>query len=232
MRRCGRISLPSAGECPNREPSRAENRLMSKKIAFYEDDIPEGLAFPDGVAVDTESMGLNPDRDRLCLVQLSAGDGTAHLVRIPPGSDEAPRLKGLLEDPGILKIFHFARADIAMLARHLDARTAPVYCTKLASRLARTYTERHGLKDLCRELLAIDISKQQQQTDWGADTLTDNQREYAATDVLHLHRLRTILDEMLARERRTSLAEACFTFLPARAELDLRGWKQDIFSHA
>lgn len=204
---------------------------MSGRVELHEGDLPEGLAFPDGVAVDTESMGLDPRRDRLCLVQVSAGDGSAHLVRIPPDGAEAPRLKALLADEGTLKIFHFARADLGMIEVHLGVRCRPVYCTKLASRLARTYTDRHGLRDLCRELLGLDLSKQQQQSDWGAAEFSPKQLQYAAADVLHLHRLKAILDDMLAREGRTELLEGCFAALPVRVELDLGGWKGDIFAH-
>ena len=201
-------------------------------IQFHEGDLPEGLAFPDGVAVDTESMGLAVSRDRLCLAQVSAGDQTVHLVRFRRGNYRAPLLKALLEDPGIVKLYHFARADMATLEYHLGARSQPNYCTKIASRFARTYTDRHGLKDLCKELLGIDLSKQQQQTDWGAETVSPQQQRYAATDVLHLHRLRTILDSMLAREGRQELAGHCFDFLPARVALDLSGWAgADPFSH-
>ena len=201
-------------------------------IHFHEGDLPAGLAFPDGAAVDTESMGLAVARDRLCLAQVSAGDRTVHLVRFRPGAYEAPRLKALLEDRGTLKLYHFARADMATLEHHLGVRSYPNYCTKIASRFARTYTDRHGLKDLCKELLGVDISKQQQQTDWGAGTLTPQQQRYAATDVLHLHRLRGILDGMLAREGREELVRHCFEFLPARVALDLMGWADaDPFSH-
>ncbi len=201
-------------------------------IHFHEGDLPPDLTFPAGAAVDTESMGLAVGRDRLCLAQVSAGDATVHLVRFRRGSYEAPRLRALLEDPGTLKLYHFARADMATLRHHLGARSHPNFCTKIASRLARTYTGRHGLKDLCRELLGIDISKQQQQTDWGAEALTPQQERYAATDVLHLHRLHEILDRMLAREGRRDLAERCFDFLPTRVALDLLGWNDaDPFAH-
>lgn len=185
------------------------------------------------MAIDTETMGLNPHRDRLCLIQLSAGDGVCHLVQIPQGQRDAPNLKALIESPDVLKLFHFARFDIAMLRRHLDADCRPVYCTKIASRLTRTYTDRHGLKDICKELLGVDISKQQQSSDWGAAELTEAQQQYAASDVLYLHKLKEELDEMLAREGRTHIAQAAFDFLPTRAELDLAGWPdQDIFSHS
>jgi len=201
-------------------------------VTLHEGDLPEGLDFGDCVAVDTETMGLNPHRDRLCLVQLSAGDGNAHLVRLAKGVTEAPRLRALLEDPCVTKLFHFARFDVAVLNRHLGAACSPIYCTKIASKLVRTYTDRHGLKDLTRELLDIDLSKQQQSSDWGADTLTEAQRAYAASDVLNLHALKRRLDEMLAREGRTEIAQACFRFLPHRAALDLAGWAdEDIFAH-
>jgi ribonuclease D len=204
---------------------------MSHKL--YRGDLPEGLDFGSAVAIDTEAMGLNPHRDRLCLVQLSAGDGNAHLVQLAPdGYGDAPRLKALMADPAVTKIFHFARFDLAMIYHYLGVMAGPVYCTKIASRLARTFTDRHGLRDLCKDVLNVDISKQQQSSDWGAATLTDQQLQYAATDVLHLHALRAKLDAMLAREGRTGLASACFGFLPTRVLLDLAGWaEQDIFAH-
>jgi len=199
---------------------------------LHRGDLSEGVEFAAAVALDTEAMGLNPHRDRLCLVQLSAGDGSAHLVQFAPDSYAAPRLKRLLADPGVLKIFHFARFDLAMLHRYLGIMARPVYCTKIASRLARTFTDRHGLRDLCKDLLGVDLSKQQQSSDWGAAVLSEEQLRYAASDVLHLHALRSRLDAMLAREGRLELAQACFDFLPARAMLDLRGWpEQDIFAH-
>jgi ribonuclease D len=195
-------------------------------------DLPDNLSFGASVAIDCETMGLNPHRDRLCVVQLSAGDGHAHLVQISPGQTRAPNLERLLGDPGVLKIFHFGRFDIAVLLHAFGVRAAPVYCTKIASKLCRTYTDRHGLKYLLEEMLGIDISKQQQMSDWGAESLTEAQMSYAASDVLYLHRLKDRLDRQLAREGRTALAEECFRFLPARAELDLRGWpEQDIFEH-
>ncbi len=201
-------------------------------IEVHEGDLPAGLDLGRAVAVDTETMGLNPHRDRLCVVQLSAGDGDAHLVRFAAGRYEAPNLSALLGDPGVLKIFHFARFDLAVLRRYLGVSCEPLYCTKVASRLARTFTDRHGLKDLCRDLLGIELSKQQQSSDWGAERLSEEQIAYAAADVLHLHRLREALDRMLAREGRRDLAEACFRFLPVRAELDLAGWPdEDIFAH-
>lgn len=202
-------------------------------FTLHEGDLPDGVAFGPAVAVDTETMGLDPRRDRLCLVQLSAGDGTAHLVRMPRGGEPAaPRLKALLEDAAVLKIFHYGRFDIAMLELHLRARTAPVWCTKIASKLVRTYTDRHGLRDLCRDLLGVEISKQQQTSDWGADVLSQEQLAYAASDVLHLHMLRERLDALLEREGRRGLAETCYGFLPTRARLDLMGWDAtDIFDH-
>ena len=195
-------------------------------------DLPDDLDLGALVAIDSETMGLNPDRDRLCLVQLSAGDGDCHLVQFRPGQYEAPNLKRLMTDEGRTKLFHFARFDIAMIQRYLGSVCAPVYCTKIASKLTRTYTDRHGLKDLCRELLNVDLSKQQQSSDWGAETLSEEQLAYAASDVLYLHDLKRVLDEMLHREGRAELAQACFDFLPARAELDLAGWPEtDIFAH-
>ena len=205
---------------------------MSDTITLHKGDLPDGLTFGDSVAVDTETMGLNPHRDQLCVVQLSAGDGTAHLVQLDRGSYNAPNLRALMADQNVLKIFHFARFDVAMMQRYLGVVTTPVYCTKIASKLVRTYTDRHGLKDLSKELLNVDMSKQQQSSDWGADTLTDAQMAYAASDVLHLHALKETLDGMLAREGRMELAKACFAFLPVRASLDLSGWaEEDIFAH-
>src|SRR5690349_21013873 len=199
---------------------------------LHHGDLPEGLAFGSAVAIDTEAMGLNPHRDRLCLVQLSAGDGSAHLVQLEAGGYEAPRLKRLLSDPAVLKLFHFARFDLAVLYRYLEVMPKPVYCTKIASRLARTFTDKHGLRDLCKDLLGIELKKEQQSSDWGASSLTDEQLRYAASDVLHLHALRARLDAMLAREGRGELARRCFEFLPSRALLDLAGWaEQDIFAH-
>ncbi|QUJ76132.1 ribonuclease D [Sulfitobacter albidus] len=196
-------------------------------------DLPDGLDLGPIVAIDCETMGLHPHRDRLCVVQLSGGDGTAHLVQIAKGQTEAPNLTRLLEDPDVLKLFHFGRFDIAAMQNAFGAVTAPVYCTKIASRLVRTYTDRHGLAKLLSELLGIDISKQQQSSDWGADTLTPAQVSYAASDVLYLHQLRDALNEMLLREGRMEIAQACFDFLPMRARLDLEGWPEtDIFAHA
>jgi len=196
-------------------------------------DLPDTLDLGPVVAIDCETMGLNPHRDRLCVVQLSAGDGDAHMVQIALGQTSAPNLCKLLSDADVLKLFHFGRFDIAAMLNTFGVVTAPVYCTKIASRLVRTYTDRHGLKNLLQELLGIDISKQQQSSDWGAATLSEAQLEYAASDVLYLHRLRTALDEMLAREGRTEMAQACFDFLPMRARLDLAGWPDtDIFAHS
>jgi ribonuclease D len=200
-------------------------------ISLHEQDLPAGLELGPTIAVDTETMGLRPERDRLCLVQLSAGDGDCHLVRFSDAYD-APNLVRLLADPMVLKMFHFARFDLGMLRRHLGVACRPVYCTKIASKLARTYTDRHGLKELCQELLGIDLSKQMQSSDWGAPELSEAQLSYAANDVLHLHRLRERLDAMLEREGRRELAAACFEFLPRRAELDLAGWPDaDIFAY-
>lgn len=201
-------------------------------ITLHKGDLPAGLSFGASVAVDTETMGLIPSRDPLCLVQLSAGDGNAHLVQLDRNSYNAPNLKALMADKAVLKIFHFARFDVAMLKRYLGTVTTPIYCTKIASKLVRTYTDRHGLKDLARETVNVDMSKAQQSSDWGATTLTEAQLAYAASDVLHLHAIKAALDGMLAREGRTALAKACFDFLPVRAELDLLGWpEEDIFSH-
>lgn len=195
-------------------------------------DLPDGLDLGPVVAIDTETMGLNPNRDRLCLVQLSSGDGTTHLVQIEKGQTEAPNLCAMLTDPNVLKLFHFARFDIAALLNAFGVVTAPVYCTKIASKMVRTFTDRHGLKVLVQDLVGVDISKQQQSSDWGAATLTDAQLNYAASDVLYLHQIRKQLDERLDREGRTEMAQACFDFLPTRAKLDLAGWPDvDIFSH-
>ncbi|MEL6933026.1 MAG: ribonuclease D [Pseudomonadota bacterium] len=198
----------------------------------YKNDLPDGLDLGPVVAIDCETMGLIPHRDRLCVVQMSGGDGNAHLVQIEQGQSEAPNLAALLENPDVLKLFHFGRFDIAVMYNAFGALTAPVYCTKIASKLVRTYTDRHGLKNLLQELLGVDVSKQQQSSDWGALQLTDAQVEYAASDVLYLHQLRDKLAGMLAREGRTDLAKAAFDFLPTRAMLDLQGWPDtDIFSH-
>jgi ribonuclease D len=201
-------------------------------VELSQGDLPDSVRFGAAVAVDTETMGLNPHRDRLCLVQLSGGNGDAHIVRLAGGQYAAPRLKALLTDPAVLKIFHFARFDIAVLKRFLGVMPQPIYCTKIASKLCRTFTDRHGLKDLARDILNVELSKEQQSSDWGAADLTPAQLKYAASDVLHLHALRAKLDEMLAREGRKELAESCFRFLPTRAELDLAGWvEDDIFAH-
>ncbi|MDO7559527.1 MAG: ribonuclease D [Paracoccaceae bacterium] len=199
---------------------------------LYQNDLPDGLNLGPVVAIDCETMGLNPHRDRLCLVQMSRGDGDCHLVQVALGQTEAPNLKALLEDPNVLKIFHFGRFDIAALLNAFGAVTAPVYCTKIASKLVRTYTDRHGLKNLVQEMLKVDISKHQQQSDWGAPKLTAAQLDYAASDVLYLHKLRAAFNVLLQREGRMDIAQACFDFLPTRAKLDLAGWpEQDIFSH-
>ena len=200
---------------------------------LYQRDLPDDLDLGPMVAIDCETMGLNPHRDRLCVVQLSGGDGNAHLVQIEKGQTEAPNLVGMLQDPNVLKLFHFGRFDIAALLNTFGATTAPVYCTKIASRLVRTYTDRHGLAKLLQELLNIDISKQQQSSDWGASDLTEAQLDYAASDVLYLHQLRDKLNEMLEREGRLDIAQACWDFLPMRARLDLEGWPDtDIFAHS
>lgn len=203
-------------------------------IYFHEEDLPAGVLAEGPVAVDTETMGLQPGRDRLCLVQISDGGGDEHLVRFGPGSDyAAPNLKTVLADPARTKLYHFARFDLASIHAYLGVVAAPVYCTKIASRLVRTYTDRHGLKDLVKELLGVELSKQQQSSDWGAPVISDAQREYAASDVRYLHRMKIQLDERLEREGRMALARSCFDFLPARALLDLEGWPEiDIFAHA
>ncbi len=199
---------------------------------LYQGDLPDDLDLGPVVAIDCETMGLNPHRDRLCLVQMSSGDGVTHLVQIEKGQPEAPNLCRMLTDPNVLKLFHFGRFDIAAMSNTFGALTAPVYCTKIASKLVRTYTDRHGLKNLLQELLGVDISKQQQSSDWGAETLTDAQLIYAASDVLYLHKLRDVLNERMEREGRMELAQQCFDFLPTRAQLDLAGWpEQDIFAH-
>ncbi|MDX2289220.1 MAG: ribonuclease D [Hyphomicrobiaceae bacterium] len=206
--------------------------MANGRIVVHEGDLPAHVKFSDAVAVDSETMGLNPLRDRLCVVQLSSGDGTAHLVKFSGRRYDAPHLKALLTDAGVLKIFHYARFDIAVLRHVLGVEVAPLYCTKIASKLARTYTDRHGLKDLCSELLGVELNKQQQSSDWGADTLSDQQKAYAASDVLHLHALKSRLDTMLVREGRAGMAAAAFSFLPTRAALDLGGFAEDdIFSH-
>jgi ribonuclease D len=202
-------------------------------IRLHRGDLPDLARYKGAVAIDTETMGLDPHRDRLCVVQLSPGDGSADVVQIPASAKDAPNVKKLLADPAIVKIFHFARFDLAALYHAFGIMATPVYCTKIASRLTRTYTDKHGLKDLVRDMLGIDLSKQQQLTDWGADELTDAQVAYAASDVLHLHALKAKLDTLLAREGREALAAACFRFLPDRARLDLAGWAaEDIFAHS
>jgi ribonuclease D len=201
-------------------------------VHYHKGDLPDGVFLGHVVAVDTEAMGLSVHRDGLCVVQLSSGDGTAHVVQLDRAGYPCPNLKALLTDPNVLKIFHFARFDLAMFVKWLGIVCAPIYCTKTASRLARTYTDRHGLKDVVRELVGIDLNKQQQSSDWGADTLTEAQLSYAASDVLYLHQARKKLDAMLEREGRVALAQACFDFLPSRAALDVAGWaEEDIFAH-
>ncbi|PJI85792.1 ribonuclease D [Yoonia maricola] len=199
---------------------------------LYQNDLPDGLDLGPIVAIDCETMGLNPHRDRLCLIQMSGGDGNCHLVQVTPGQTAAPNLCAMLENPDVLKLFHFGRFDIAALLNAFGALTAPVYCTKIASKLVRTYTDRHGLKTLLQDMAGIDISKHQQQSDWGAPELTDAQLDYAASDVLYLHQLKEKFDVLLARENRTKVAQSCFDFLPTRAKLDLAGWPDtDIFAH-
>jgi ribonuclease D len=201
-------------------------------IKLYRGDLPADFAPGPAIAIDTETMGLNPRRDRLCVVQISTGDGNAHVIQIDAKTREAPRLKAVLEDPAVLKIFHFARFDVAVMKHSLGIDTAPLYCTKIASKIARTYTDRHGLKDLLRELMGIDANKQQQSSDWGAHILTDAQKTYAAQDVIYLHELKARLDQMLEREGRAHLAKACFGFITTRVALDLGGWgEEDVFAH-
>jgi len=213
----------------NPKPKRPEMPVTNH---LYQTDLPDGLDLGLVVAIDCETMGLNPHRDRLCVVQMSGGDGHAHIVQVAKGQTEAPNLCRMLADPRVLKLFHFGRFDIAALLNAFGTLTAPVYCTKIASKLIRTYTDRHGLKYLLQDVVGIDVSKQQQQSDWGAETLTAAQLDYAASDVLYLHALRDRLNEALDREGRTDLAQACFDFLPARARLDLAGWPEiDIFAH-
>src|SRR3954468_730296 len=214
-------------------PSRFEEAPNAMTIRLHRGDLPDLSRYTDSAAIDTETMGLNPHRDRLCVVQMSNGDGSADVIQIPKGHSDAPNLKALLANPKITKIFHFARFDLAALSNALGVMPQPVYCTKIASRLTRTYTDRHGLKDLVREVLNIDLSKQQQSSDWGSASLSEAQLAYAASDVLHLHALRERLDAMLVREGRLGLAQACFEFLPTRAMLDLQGWSaEDIFAHS
>ena len=206
--------------------------VKQSSIEVHQGDLPKGLDFGDSVAVDTETLGLRPDRDRLCLVQLSRGDGTAHLVQLAKDSYDAPNLKALLGNAAVTKLYHFARFDLVFLRRYLGVVAEPAYCTKIASRLVRTYTDQHGLKDLCRELLGVTLSKEQQSSDWAAENLSSEQIKYAAADVLYLHDLRAKLDAMLARDGREELARACFEGLSTRVELDLQGWAdQDIFAH-
>ena len=201
-------------------------------VKVHKGDLPPQLELGPLVAVDTETLGLNPHRDKLCLVQLSSGDGNAHLVQIDRTTFSAPRLKALLEDSGVTKIFHFARFDVAVLKHYLDVDVAPLYCTKIASKLTRTYSDKHGLKDLVKELLGIDLSKQQQSSDWGTPILSDSQKQYAALDVTYLHEIKARLDQMLSREQRQEIARACFEFVPMRARLDLGGWvDEDVFAH-
>ena len=205
--------------------------MAAAKIHVHEGDLPASVSFGSSVAVDSETLGLKPHRDRLCVVQLSAGDGSAHLVQLSQTGYDAPNLKALMADPGVLKIFHYARFDVAVIKHYLGVDTQPIYCTKIASKLSRTYTDRHGLKDITSELLGIELSKQQQSSDWAAARLSQQQQAYAASDVLHLHKLKDRLDAMLEREGRTHLAQAAFDFLPTRASLDLAGFEDDIFAH-
>ena len=201
-------------------------------IKLYKGDLPPGLDFGTSVAVDTETLGLVPRRDKLCLVQLSSGDGNAHLVQVDRSRYDAPNLKALFTNPDVTKIFHYARFDVAVIKYYLGVDTAPLYCTKIASKLTRTYTDRHGLKDLVKELLGIELNKQQQSSDWGAHMLSDSQKQYAAQDVVYLHELKARLDQMLSREGREAVARACFDFIPTRAALDLSGWtEEDVFAH-
>jgi len=207
-------------------------KSKAKSIEVHQGDLPASVDFGDSVAVDTETQGLNPDRDRLCVMQLSAGDGVCHLVQFPGADYRAPNVKALMADEGVVKIAHFARFDMAVIRKYLGVDCRPVYCTKIASRLARTYTDRHGLKDVCKELLGVDLSKDQQSSDWAAETLSAEQVKYAAADVVYLHEIKAKLDAMLVRENRGALAQSCFGFLETRATLDLAGWRdEDIFSH-
>ncbi len=233
------LSRPDDGALPfqGRDAVRCEidttQRAFPMTIRLHRGDLPDLSRYGREVAIDTETMGLNPHRDRLCVVQLSPGDGSADVVQIPLGAREAPNLTRLLADPAVTKIFHYARFDVAVLKQHFGVVTGPVYCTKIASKLVRTYTDRHGLKDLVRELLSIDLNKQQQSSDWGGEKLSEAQLDYAASDVLYLHDLKRHLDRMLQREGRTELAQACFDFLKTRCELDLQGWEEtDIFAHS
>jgi ribonuclease D len=231
------VNIPARVELSHQSPYLGLNTYIQKDDPLanhlYQNDLPDGLNMGPVVAIDCETMGLNPHRDRLCLIQMSGGDGNTHIVQVGIGQTEAPNLCAMLEDAQVLKLFHFGRFDIAAMYNAFGALTAPVYCTKIASRLIRTYTDRHGLKNLTQELIGVDISKQQQMSDWGAAKLTDAQLEYAASDVLYLHRLRDELNERLNREGRTEMAQACFDFLPMRAKLDLAGWPEtDIFAHS
>lgn len=226
----GDMNPAKGNRTPAARPAIDQGKTMT--IHLYKNDLPDGLDLGPVVAIDCETMGLNPHRDRLCLVQMSGGDGHAHLVHVDKGQTEAPNLSRMLEDPDVLKLFHFGRFDIAAMYHAFGALAAPVFCTKIASKLVRTYTDRHGLRNLCQELLNVDISKMQQSSDWGAPKLTDAQMTYAASDVLYLHRLKEIFETRLDREGRTEIAQACFDFLPTRAKLDLAGWPEiDIFSH-
>ena len=227
------VQLSYRGKAPISNLKRRTNKGLRVANHLYQNDLPDGLELGPVVAIDCETMGLNPHRDRLCVIQMSGGDGDAHIVQVGIGQNEAPNLCAMLENPDVLKLFHFGRFDIAAMYNAFGALAAPVYCTKIASRLIRTYTDRHGLKNLTQELIGVDISKQQQMSDWGAETLTSAQLDYAASDVLYLHRLRNELNKRLAREGRTDMAQACFDFLPMRARLDLAGWPEiDIFAHS
>ena len=207
-------------------------KSKAKSIEVYQGDLPAGMSFGDSVAVDTEAQGLNPNRDRLCVVQVSAGGGVCHLVQFPDADFTAPNLKALFTDDAVTKIFHYARFDVAIIKKYMGVVCGPVYCTKIASKLSRTYTGNHGLKDVCKELVNIDLSKEQQTSDWAVETLSPSQIEYAAADVLYLHQIRDELDKILQREGRSDLARACFEFLSTRADLDLGGWSdEDIFAH-
>lgn len=226
------MPVPLAVAEPVTARQRDQGTMAKPTIHLHKGDLPAGIDFGSSVAIDTETSGLIVPRDRLCLVQLSSGDGTAHLVQLDRNDYSAPNLKALLVDPGVVKIFHFARFDVAVLERYLGVETSPIYCTKIASKLVRTYTDRHGLKDLCSELIGVELSKQQQSSDWAADELSPQQLAYAASDVLHLHALKAKLDHMLDREGRREFAEAAFRFLPTRARLDLAGFgEDDIFAH-
>lgn len=226
-----------SGEFPfakgSAKPAREQQRIAALTIHLHQNDLPDGLDLGPVVAIDTETMGLDPRRDRLCVVQLSSGDGNAHLVQIARGQTSAPNLERMLTDPAVIKLFHFGRFDIAALQRAFGVRTAPVWCTKVAAKLIRTFTDRHGLKYLLNELVGVDVSKAQQTSDWGAAQLTEAQKEYAASDVLYLHKLKDALEAVLVREERLDLAQRCFDFLPTRAELDLLGWDEpnDLFHH-